>query len=342
MRLLVFEFITGGGLLDQPLPSSLLQEGYLMRNALLADLSELAAGYIELLVLHDARIVESVENNSESFRWIAINSGTDLKTKLLGLDTAYDAVWLIAPETDGILLDWCRFFNDQGKRLCTSADDAVSICADKLQTFKVLQGAGISCVPSCEFIASKPIEKGEWVLKKNNSVGCDEVYFLSSEPHWSHVLSRLNSASRYLVQPYIHGKALSLSCLFYRGSAYFICCNEQHLQVVNQQFVLSACTVNVQIENVQSYQSLCQTIAEAIPQLFGYVGIDFIETALGEHFILEINPRLTSSYAGIKTALGINVAAQVLNMLDEQTPRFIKTNNQQIPINMNQGIINVG
>jgi len=63
MRLLVFEFITGGGFMNQPLPSSLLQEGYLMRNALLDDLRVLNG--LELLVLQDERVAFASETNHE-------------------------------------------------------------------------------------------------------------------------------------------------------------------------------------------------------------------------------------------------------------------------------------
>jgi predicted ATP-grasp superfamily ATP-dependent carboligase len=141
------------------------------------------------------------------------------------------------------------------------------------------------------------------------------------------------------MQPYIKGKAMSLSCLFYYGEAYFICCNEQHVQIEQQQFVLTACTVHVQAEQAQQYQQLCSNIAAAIPELFGYVGIDFIQTDSGEYLILEINPRLTSSYAGIQAALGINIAAQVLRLANNEQPILIKRTERQIRIDMNNGTI---
>ncbi len=75
---------------------------------------------------------------------------------------------------------------------------------------------------------------------------------------------------------------------------------------------MSACTVNVQAEKHAQYQVLCQQIVNIMPQLLGYIGIDFIQTDKGENLILEINPRLTSSYAGMQEALGINVAELVL------------------------------
>ena len=54
-RIFVFEFITGGGLAGQPrLPSSLLREGRLMRDALLRDAAALPD--VDITLLHDARL----------------------------------------------------------------------------------------------------------------------------------------------------------------------------------------------------------------------------------------------------------------------------------------------
>ena len=335
MRILVFEFITGGGLADQALPASLLQEGYLMRNALLDDLCALTD--VELLVLRDERIALDQTKQNARLQYLTIFRGTDIQALLFARQSTYDAVWLIAPETEGILAFWCYFFNKQGKYLATSAQKAVEICQDKFRTFNILKNSAIPCVPSRLFNSSSELNATKSVLKVNNSVGCDEVYLMESEQHWHNVLLKLRPEGQYILQPYISGKALSLSCLFFDKQAYFICCNEQHMKIDQQQFELIACTVNVQPEKAQTYQILCQKIAEAMPLLFGYVGIDFIQTDTGENLILEINPRLTSSYAGIKDALGINVAELVLGMLNHQSPILNRTKNQQVSIEFNQG-----
>jgi predicted ATP-grasp superfamily ATP-dependent carboligase len=333
MRLLVFEFITGGGFINQSLPPSLLQEGYLMRNALLDDLCVLDG--LELLVLQDERVAFASKTNHKDISYLTISEGMDMQQLLAEKSSTYEAVWLIAPETKGVLAYWAQFFNKQGKQMCLSGQDAIELCQDKLATFYCLQKSGVACVPSYLFDPNVVIESGLWVLKANNSVGCDEVYLLREEQHRQEVIARLIPGYRYILQPYVSGKVLSLSCLLYQGQAFFICCNEQQINVEQQQFVLSACRVNVQTESFQQYQQLCQSIAVVIPQLFGYIGIDFIETEAGENLILEINPRLTSSYAGINEATGLNVAELVLAMLDHKRPILKKTKNQSVLVDIN-------
>ena len=55
-------------------------------------------------------------------------------------------------------------------------------------------------------------------------------------------------------------------------------------------------------------------IAKAFPGLWGYVGIDLIDSPAGP-LVLEINPRLTTSYVGLAAAIGGNPAGMVLAML---------------------------
>ncbi len=373
MRILVFEFISGGGLLKNPLPDSLLHEGLLMRNALLDDLYSIIN--VELLVLQDERITSDKIRRQERLQYLTVSHEIELQTLLSAQQETYDTVWIIAPETDGILAFWCHFFSQQGKILATSAQQIAEICEDKFRTLMLCQNAAIPCVPSylINLSAVKQHTKGQLlnslfnngkslntgvlpnkafapfisklpkhILKVNNSVGCEEVYIFESEQHWKNILLKLSNDKQYIIQPYIIGKVLSLSCLFYQGKAYFICCNEQHMQIKQQQFKLLACTVNIQQEQIQAYQILCQQIADVFPELFGYVGIDFIQTNTGENLLLEINPRLTSSYAGIKEALGINVAELVLGMLNHQPPVIIKTNNESVLININQENLHAG
>jgi predicted ATP-grasp superfamily ATP-dependent carboligase len=119
----------------------------------------------------------------------------------------------------------------------------------------------------------------------------------------------------YIIQPHLQGKKTSLSCIFKEGRGWLLCVNSQHFEIINQQYHLVNIVVNHDI-NPEIYYSLVDKVAEAMPELWGYVGIDLIETA-EEILVLEINPRLTTSFAGIKSAIGINVADNILRLLND-------------------------
>jgi len=50
-----------------------------------------------------------------------------------------------------------------------------------------------------------------------------------------------------------------------------------------------------------------------MPGLWGLCGVDFVETGAGP-VVIEVNPRLTTSYAGLHRAIGINPAHLVLEL----------------------------
>lgn len=330
MRLLVFEFITGGGLLNDILPSSLMQEGAMMRAALLQDLGEIQG--LKLLVLNDARIEEpQIPPAGTLFN---IQPRTNLELYLREIKDDYDVVWLIAPETEGMLVKWHQFFSQENKQLCLSSQQTLTLCQNKLHTINVLKEATISCVNSQKYRSFLPIDSGQWVLKPMESVGCEDVYLIQSKQQWLDLLKVLDKQQEYLIQPYIQGTVLSLSALFYQGESAFICCNQQQLSLKDNKFQLLGCTVNIKQEKSLEYQKLCSKIAKSIPGLWGYIGIDLIETEQGEVLILEINPRLTTSYVGIKEATGINVAAQVLDLLNNKITDLIKTKSKTISVNI--------
>jgi hypothetical protein len=57
-----------------------------------------------------------------------------------------------------------------------------------------------------------------------------------------------------------------------------VCVNLQHFEFINKQYHLAGISVNHR-PDFGLYQQLIAKIAHALPELWGYVGIDLIETA---------------------------------------------------------------
>jgi predicted ATP-grasp superfamily ATP-dependent carboligase len=308
LNVLVFEYITGGGLANSALPPSLAREGELMWRALVRDLAEIAG--VEMRVLRDARL--------------PVPAWTDQRVTLFPASTAgfaavweracnhADAVWPIAPETDGILADLCRDISARGKILLNSPAEAVRLTASKRLTSQALRGAGVAAVPTFRLIETPP--DGPWprVVKPDDGVGCENTRLLRHSREWDDWYPR-REAAEWVVQPYLSGEAMSLSALFCHGEGRLLTINRQHVVRENSGFVLRGCRVGVEPDRQGIYQDLIGQIARAIPGLWGYAGVDFIRGESGP-VVLEINPRLTTSWAGLYQALGVNPAALVLDL----------------------------
>ncbi len=326
-KILVFEFITGGGYAQQVLPVSLANEGMLMLNALLLDLAVLSD--IQITVMQDWRCTHlPLPKNAKA---VLVSKGQSIDDLMQQLIECVDAVWLIAPETDAILSNLSQWVEAKLKILLNSSSAAVALCSDKLSTKQYLEQHAIPLVKTLQLDTFLQDFDAPWVVKAKDGVGCLENYYVSSQNGLNSINSQIKRSSDYIIQPYINDNSLSLSCLFKEGKAWLLCCNRQIISVQQGRFELSACEVNIAYSREAELQQLIDKVAIAIPGLWGYVGIDLVQTESGELLVLEINPRLTTSYAGIHSALGINVASLIIAMIDNK-PMINKKINRQITV----------
>jgi tyramine---L-glutamate ligase len=331
MKILIFEYITGGGFNKQELPDSLANEGRLMLQALLDNLRSCAAGdEITVIVMLDSRVNGSI--NTSGFDTLIIKPEQNFHEEFARLASHCDAAWPIAPEFDGILQALCQTVETLGKRLLTSPAGAVAVTGNKFDTYQLLKKQHIATVPTRMFTGAdwdtnsdapqlkqeledfSPISpvsnEGQWLVKPVDGVGCKDSYILAD---WQDFEQMRLRKGRYVIQPHIEGKKTSLSCLFKQGSGWLLCANLQQFGIIDRQYQLSKIIVNYD-SDLSRCQDLVADIASALPELWGYAGIDLIETP-DQQFVLEINPRLTTSFVGIHAALGINVAGIILQLL---------------------------
>lgn len=324
MKILVFEYITGGGFNKQELPESLLDEGCLMLAALLADLRALAA--VSVVLMLDSRLPTRIDTRDLTV--VYLHPTQDSSAEFARLAAECTAVWPIAPEFDGILEGLCRQVESLGKLLLCPSAQAVAIAGDKWLSYQTLVQHAVATVPTERYTGTvlATDEGRQWLVKPVDGVACTDSYILSTAADFQAMATRTGT---YIIQPHVHGTKTSLSGLFKAGQAWLLCVNLQHFSIVNQQYQLDAITVNMTVA-APPYQAILARIAQALPGLWGYVGIDLIE-ADGQIWVLEINPRLTTSFVGIRQALGINVAEQVLQLLDG-APSLLRTCNQAVAI----------
>ena len=312
MKILVFEYITGGGFNKQNLPSALLAEGCLMLQALLDDLRRYAQlGHeLEVIVMLDERVNSLIDTSGIQVVFISPEQNTTDEFTRLAQNC--DAIWPIAPEFDGILQGLCQTVADLNKLLLTSPAKVVALTGDKWLSYQHLKQCHIATVPTRLFTGVDQYEGdcSAWVVKPLDGVGCIDSYILSDKQDFMAMQVR---SGRYIIQPQLAGQTISLSCLFKQGRGWLLCANQQQFTINKQQYYLAQLIVN-HTDDLAAYRALVDAIALALPELWGYVGIDLIETP-EQTWVLEINPRLTTSYVGINKALGLNVVEAVLQLV---------------------------
>lgn len=307
MKIFVFEYVTGGGLYREPLPDSLMHEGDLMLQTLLADLAEVPS--VELITSRDVRLAPL----SLPVHCLPVSPDSDFLQAFEALVDEADAVWLIAPESGNVLKQLSSVVVGYGKQLLGSSPQAIEIATSKSMTTTVLAQANIPVATTIPMQEIAAIVDGAWVAKPDDGAGCMDTCRFFDARELMAWLEHGNRFQTHVVQPFLSGEPASLSMLCRDGRAWLLSCNRQLVRIEQDQFSYHGSLINGMRDRWDAFDGLAQQVARAVPDLAGYVGVDLIVNG-DELTVLEINPRLTTSYVGLRRAMACNPARLALDM----------------------------
>ncbi|MGH7545784.1 MAG: ATP-grasp domain-containing protein, partial [Gemmatimonadota bacterium] len=229
-----------------------------------------------------------------------------------------DDVWIIAPETDDRLAALTEVAEALGKRVIGSPVCAVREVSDKAVLAGRLAAAGVRVPPTW------PAEDAEeavraagfpLVVKPACGAGCEGTWFARHAKELELGLKIAERAGgRALVQGYVQGKPASASMLCLGGQAVALSLNEQRIGPA-RPFVYHGGSVPLRHPQADAALAAARRACEAVPNLRGYVGVDLVLADDGP-YVIEINPRLTTSYVGLRDATDVNIAGLVLGAIE--------------------------
>jgi predicted ATP-grasp superfamily ATP-dependent carboligase len=116
-----------------------------------------------------------------------------------------------------------------------------------------------------------------------------------------------------ILQPYLAGRALSVAALFGEdGVLRQLFPPAEQLLTDDGTFQYRGGRVPAAIAHPQQLEVLIRRAAACVPGLRGYVGFDVLELDAGYSLLVEINPRLTTSYVGYRWLTDDNLARGLL------------------------------
>ena len=238
-------------------------------------------------------------------------------TTLEDLAEAFDAALIIAPETHGILARLSALMEKAGVRLLGSNQNGIVTAADKWECHQLFMQAGLPtpdtwCVTVEE--AANAAEKIGFplVIKPVDGVSCEGVSSIRDARALQPALKKNHSyGDRLLLQRYIEGDHASASVLVAGNNASVLSLNRQLIEIGTPIRYLG-CEVPYTCDKYEEVVGLVKRAVALVPGLKGYVGVDILITRK-TCYLIEINPRLTTSYIGLQHVVNLNLAEAMWN-----------------------------
>jgi predicted ATP-grasp superfamily ATP-dependent carboligase len=317
-RILVFEFFTGGGFPAGEMPGGLAAESLGMLWALLEDFRRWGA--VQTITALDPRFEERVPGlNRKTLpadEVVCALPGEHEET-YLSLLRRCDAVLVIAPETDGILAGLTERAEAAGIPVLGSNASAVVTAWNKATCGRLFDLAKLPTprTRTASFISASHVAEQmgcPLVIKPIDGIGSEGVCRLdrlSDLPAILKLIRQVTFQEQILLQSFASGIHASASLLISGDRCLPLSLN---LQLVETCVSFNYRGSRVPFDHPAKDQALelaCSAL-KLIPGLNGYVGVDLV---LAEDLVqlLEINPRLTTSYIGLRQVARLNLAQAI-------------------------------
>jgi tyramine---L-glutamate ligase len=323
LRILLYEHVSSGGFAGEPMPPSLLSEGYAMLSGLTADFR--AAGQ-EVTVLLDSRIAEFNPPLVADHIVQIESSGEADQTMDQATETA-DAAYVVAPEPNHVLQSIVECIETTGTLSLNCRATAIEQASDKAVLGERVRRLGLHFPQTKTFNATDSAKKISQtirrelgfpaVIKPANGAGCSGLSIAQNEKQTAQAIGKvkLETASTTITaQEFIEGIPASVSLITNGAEALPVSLNLQNIAIAAPDENSTYNGGLVPFEHSLRGEAFrdAKLLAESFRGLRGYVGIDFV-LAKDKAFVMEINPRLTTSYIGLRKTANFNVPQAIIN-----------------------------
>ena len=311
MRIFVYEYLTAVGLgreADDPL-HSMFREGQAMRDAVAADFRVVPG--VEVVILDGGNA------NEEKERFLASLKGCD---------------WclVIAPEIGDELGCKAEWVCEAGTRLLGCESNAIRLASNKLDLDRRWRADGVPTPPALSLSDWLRDPGFPTVVKPALGAGSTATFLLQESADVEPVLHAAaiegEGQTSLLAQDYVHGRAASVAFLCGpNGSLPLL----PALQILSEdgRFRYRGGEIPLPESLTSRAVALASRAIACLAGLRGYVGVDLVLGEAGDgskDFAIEINPRLTTSYVGLRRLADFNLAEAMLRVAMGREPPEIR------------------
>jgi tyramine---L-glutamate ligase len=315
MRVLIYEHLTARIDCEPDLPPSLAAEGWAMLNSLCEDSRALPGVEIHTIAGPAGRFGPHVRVHPADPAVGWLNAFQEVVEQV-------DAALVIAPEFSHILETLVRRVEQSNKVPLGSSSIAIAMAADKWASALQWRARNVP-TPTASVVSdlrdASALREFRYpaVLKPRDGAGSLATILLRNASEWEKSwaeVSAENPGSDWIVMPYVEGKSVSASCIVGDSNAIVLPAAAQHLSE-DGRFRYRGGEVPLPADLTRRAQSLALEAVSAIDGLRGYVSVDMVLGAAADgsqDWAIEINPRITTSYLGLRALCRSNLLEAIL------------------------------
>ncbi len=338
MRCFIFEFITGGGSEESP-SGSLLTEGLAMATALIDDFSRVPNTTVVTTI--DARLMQdssaaALQATSRRPNVTCLPLDQAVYRDTLAQQFAEsDRALVVAPEFGGILSGITRLATESGTRLLSPSLECVNTFGSKQRTCDWLLLHQIP-TPQGTTVAwrDQGSSKGPFprIIKPDDGAGSIGVQRIAGESEWegrNFDPENFGLGPALRVEEYVPGVPASVAFLCGGASMHpqLLAPCRQFIDLDSFSYLGGEVLAdgNLRDRALTLAARVAQCLVGDWPTERGYFGVDLV---LGmppdgsEDLVIEVNPRITTSYVGLRGATDANLAEYLIGSAGEVDLRF--------------------
>ena len=224
-----------------------------------------------------------------------------------------DAAMIVAPENKGVLAQGVAMLRAAGVDVIAGSGDFLRVASDKWQTAKTMYEAGIAH-PLSMTLSDRRFEHAlsqfnEFVVKPRDGCASMDIKTFDS---LDEAIAELTE--EMILQAKMPGQPISISLVASGARQTFLPAVRQTIS--EDTFSYQGGCGPLGADAQRRATTLASLAVSAMPPTVrGFVGIDVILGATSEQdCILEINPRLSTSYVGLRHMTDGNIAARLFDL----------------------------
>jgi predicted ATP-grasp superfamily ATP-dependent carboligase len=311
--IMIVEWMVGGGQflasansVASDFSSSLAHEGQQM---LVAMIEEMVAIGLEPVVPVDSRFTLAPVLGA---RLVPVENGVNFLACVRDLAQQADKILLIAPESQARLERLCEHVDSQKEKLISPNLEFIRLASDKSATAERLNQHGVQVpvgVRAEQWLATHSLSDFRLpaIVKPNDGAGSEGIIRVDD---WSTFDFDLRTGEQWRLEVFVDGRAASVSVICSEDGKGHFCCPPTWQ--IFEQGTWAGCELVVDAGLSRRAKNLAMATIAALPATRGYVGIDMVlGNEAAEDFVIEVNPRLTSSFLKLREWVGSNIASRM-------------------------------